>query len=503
GGLKRRELVLGQRPGGVGVLATIRPRDPVRQAAWLFDSDWIELGDVRRPDDFDAYDAELARRRAAAAALVLDAGGLDAVARLAASAKAPHAVGAALAAAGPGHDADMAAWLADADADADTDTAKARAETAYSYVAARLRDGGGALTDGLLALNDDPIARALVLRAARDPQAAWTRLAELPDGVAEQYWSRFSYVGLGHDFPAVLDAARGLVRAGRHAAALDMMALYSKGTDSVEAADLAATALEGLLAGGMGDPELAGLFRHDFQKILALLGRYRDAVGNQRVVNLEWQLFPALGVDADAPSLHSALAEQPAFFAELVGYAYQRTDDAAPDHELDPDQRREMATRAYSVLRSWRNCPGAGPENKPDPTALESWTAQARERLAADARLGPGDREIGQALAWAAPDDDGTSPPRAVRDLLETLRSDRLDEGLILGILNRRGVTSRGAYDGGEQERDLADRYRQAAAAAGAWPRTRRLLRRLAESYDRDARREEEEAERLRRGLDD
>lgn len=491
----------------------LRPRDPVRRAGWLFASDWVETGDHRRRDDFDAYDAELARLRTNAVGDVLADGGLGAVERLADSANARHAVGAALAAAAPRHDSDMLAWLALADDPAGT----ARVETAYGYVAGRLRGAGFELVDELVALTDDPVARALVLRAGRDPQAAWQRLDVLPGSVSEQYWRRFSYFGLGGDFPAVLDAARGLVGAGRNAAALDLIALYAKRTDTPEAAAFAATALEGLIAGGMSDPEVAVLARHDYQRLFVLLERHREAVGEQRVVNLEWQLFPALGFDADAPALHAALSEDPAFFAELVGYVYKRDPHVAagsqsgvqsaeePDAQdplLDLEQRREFASRAYRVLRSWRRCPGAGPDNRPDAQALQSWTDQARARLADQARLGAGDSEIGQALAWAAPDSDGTAPPRAVRDLLESVRSERLDEGLELGLLNKRGVTSRGVYDGGRQEQDLADQYRQGADDATAWPRTRRLLRRLADSYERDAHREDARAERLRRGLD-
>jgi hypothetical protein len=85
---------------------------------------------------------------------------------------------------------------------------------------------------------------------------------------------------------------------------------------------------------------------------------------------------------------------------------------------------------------------------------------------------------------------------------LERVHSDELDNGLGLGIYNRRGVTSRGMFDGGDQERALADSYGQQAAGAAAWPRVRRLLRHLVDSYEREGRRNDEEAERRRRGLD-
>jgi hypothetical protein len=94
-------------------------------------------------------------------------------------------------------------------------------------------------------------------------------------------------------------------------------------------------------------------------------------------------------------------------------------------------------------------------------------------------------------------------PPRAVRDLLEDVRSDALEEGLTLGVLNKRGVTSRRLLDGGKQEWDLAAQLRVQEEAATPWPRARKLLRMLAEQYERDARREDEESERRRRGMHD
>ena len=57
-------------------------------------------------------------------------------------------------------------------------------------------------------------------------------------------------------------------------------------------------------------------------------------------------------------------------------------------------------------------------------------------------------------------------------------------------------------FDGGDQERDLAAAFRQQAGGAAAWPRIRRVLRNLAEDYEREARDNDEQAERHRRGLE-
>ncbi len=119
-------------------------------------------------------------------------------------------------------------------------------------------------------------------------------------------------------------------------------------------------------------------------------------------------------------------------------------------------------------------------------------------------RLETGLSHVGHVLASAPPDEDGGWPPEVVRDLLEDLQSEEVENGLLIEVLNSRGVTSRALEEGGGQEDELAERYRQDADRyADEWPKTAALLRDLAKSYETDARRNEESAERFRRGLED
>lgn len=504
--------------------AALAPRDPLHRHGWLFAQAWVETGDLSRRDDFEAYDRRVQQMRADAVAEVLAEQGLGGVEALAAGTQWPHLIGAALAdAAAPTLDADMLGWL-------EQDTP--RPDVAYAYLARRISADQQAI-DGLLAAADGPGAKAAILRAAGDPPSAWPRLNAFGDDVAQAYWQRFSFYGLG-DFQAVAQAARGLMSVGRHAAVLAMISLYSKRADTPDGAELAAAACEALLAAGRPDPELRALSGHDFRNVVALLHRHRDVLGRRRLVNIEWQLFPALGFEADAPALYEALSDDPSFFAEVVELVWppdqgtpsgaqpgptatdddgdDRTEAARAGDDGDKDEangdedaqalRREMASRAYQILHSWRRVPGAGPDGVVDAQRLDAWVDQARLLLADRGRLTSGDREIGKVLAYALPDPDGTAPPRAVRDLLERVASDEIDNGLAIGIYNRRGLTSRGIFDGGDPERDLAAAFREQAAGAAAWPRTRRLVRRLAEGYEQEARHNDEEAERRRRGLD-
>ena len=106
------------------------------------------------------------------------------------------------------------------------------------------------------------------------------------------------------------------------------------------------------------------------------------------------------------------------------------------------------------------------------------------------------DDQIGQMLANAPAGEDGIWPCEPVRDLLDDLASRHIGIGFTMGKNNLRGVTTRGVFDGGAQEKSLADKYRQDAAKIGArWPFTAQLLRQLSTSYEVEARREDQQAD--------
>jgi hypothetical protein len=155
----------------------------------------------------------------------------------------------------------------------------------------------------------------------------------------------------------------------------------------------------------------------------------------------------------------------------------------------------------YVLLTSIDRLPGTRPDGQVDPAALGQWVNQVLERAEASGRRRIAEALIGQILANAPGDDEKTWPCRPVRDLLETLQSERVERSLTTKLYNLRGVTGRGLQDGGKQERKLAERYRASAAEfADNWPQTAAVLRQLADMYDTEAREEETEAERFRQG---
>jgi hypothetical protein len=152
-----------------------------------------------------------------------------------------------------------------------------------------------------------------------------------------------------------------------------------------------------------------------------------------------------------------------------------------------------IAQNAWSVLHEWR--PRLGEPGGIDSHNLRSWVERARAELAARDRADIGDHQIGQTLSAPSLGVDGIWPAEEIRELIEDLKSANLESGLVIGVFNSRGVTTRGVYDGGAQEWALAAKYRRwGEAVINRWRRTGRVLMQLADDYEREARREDLEA---------
>ena len=128
---------------------------------------------------------------------------------------------------------------------------------------------------------------------------------------------------------------------------------------------------------------------------------------------------------------------------------------------------------------------------------MEDWVRAARIQAAQVGRAEVADSQIGQVLAHAPPEADGIWPAIPIRELIRIVRSPHLENGISVGIHNKRGGTWRAVSEGGAQERNLANYYRNCSeVTALEWPRTSALLEQIAKSYEWQGNRQDEDAER-------
>ena len=171
--------------------------------------------------------------------------------------------------------------------------------------------------------------------------------------------------------------------------------------------------------------------------------------------------------------------------------AFGREDegDDPPDLRIDDaDRRRGVAVAAYHLLRWFHRVPGSDDRGVVDAARLHGWLDDVRALCAQHGRVVVGDLRIGDLLSRAHPDDDGRWPCRAVCEALERISSAEVENGFIIGTNNARGVVTRQIGEMGDQERELAVKYRRwAQQIAYEFPRAGGILERIAAGYDDDA----------------
>ncbi|HMS09516.1 MAG TPA: hypothetical protein PKE66_08540, partial [Pyrinomonadaceae bacterium] len=287
---------------------------------------------------------------------------------------------------------------------------------------------------------------------------------------------------------------RKLIEYKRPQFAVDFLAHRTYDKEAVIAPEFALEVLEGLISvTNDSETQIAwGDIGHYLTRLMSVVRNSSD-LDESRIAKIEFLIFPLLENYGDGPMiLHRQLARDPAFFADLIKVIF-RSDD---ENVEKPKVSESYITAAFKLLNSWRICPGAKEEGKVDRDALRNWVEQARMLVHESGRGVIGDQQIGQAFAESPFGSDNLRPHEHVRELIEELANSEIERGFEIRVFNNRGVTVRGPTSGGELERALVERYRSDAdKISDDSPRTAAMLRRLAENYDRHARREDERAE--------
>ena len=468
------------------IAARVRPVRPSEQHRWLFDDWHPDLGASFR-DDYETREREVNRARERAVAQIIANEGFRAVTALAQVVKLPWAVGSALARSGGEFDLEALSLL-----DSE-DTSLVQFADGF----ARTRGAGEApmVRQWVEWFEGRPVAQARLLLTLDDVQDAWVMLTELPEQVDGAYWAEFAPYGRGAGFPHASEAARQLLRHGRAAMAVDALSLYAR-RDAVEV-EVVVEALNEF--GNVEDPEIGRVSEHDLTTLLDYLRSH--GVDETVLARLEWKFLPAFHDESRAKSLQRLMARDPASFVQLIEYAFKPSDQG--DESESPGVDPALAANAYRLLREWRMVPGTNDDGVVEQEGLESWLRDVRARLGDTGHLELGELQIGEVYAHSPSESDGTFPARAIRNVLEAAPNDRFEQGFIIGLHNKRGVTSRGMTDGGKQEYDLAQQYDTWAARVEAThPRTAGALRSVADSYREEGRRNDEEARRFLEGMD-
>jgi hypothetical protein len=232
------------------------------------------------------------------------------------------------------------------------------------------------------------------------------------------------------------------------------------------------------------------MFVHELEETLDQLGAL-EHIPSIELARREYALFPLFAYRQRSLTLHRVLAESPELFVSILSDVFR---PKSGESREPSDEERARAQIGYRILSSFRILPGRR-DNDIDGAAVHEWVRQVRRLAAGADRTAIADEYIGHLVAHAPSDpEDQAWPHRIIRDLIEEVRSDSLELGVRVERHNMRGTVSKAMFEGGAQERALADEARRWARAAAGWPRTQAMLLSLARSWDDMAAREDERA---------
>lgn len=463
--------------------------DPSRLAylfGWHPDLDGVDLS------DFESYQRRLEQVRADAVRQILERDDWrDAFVLVARKVKVPSQLGWSIASSAEVTSHDLIPWLAGEEANL--------RDVAFHAFGRRLRAAAPSYLEELLSLPElQGESRALLLRAVPPEQPYWDvlRRSRNPEDFGN-YWRTSSI-----EVVSVQDSEEAITQLTAHGRAWSAIAVASfaltqsaheekqpsaRGLSNASVVDLLDTAL----AQQPSDHEINQMTGYYLGELLDFLTR--SHADDATIARYEFSFFRLLEHSREPAALTRILATDPGVFVDLVKLAFRGKDEPRRERST---QDSHLAGQAYTVLNGWKGYPGRTADGEIDPDILDEWVTRARLLLSESGRADVGDEVIGESFAHCPVGEDGAWPPEPIRGMIERIGSQELENGVLIGRLNSRGVTSRGVYDGGQQERDLAAKYRHwSAITASKWPRTSRILRNISERYERDARREDAEAE--------
>lgn len=473
------------------VFASLESNDPATRHAWLFTRGNHHF---RRNLSWEEAAKRLADEQRVAAAELAGSVSVNALVDYALTLQMPDALGAGI----------VAADIAENRKDAILDAALSRGEPRSTEMALRMTfalaeaRGRAWLWDrfeAAVGAGRPPSEIVPLMMALPVEPATWDRVAAAGEENDSAYWRAIGTFRVPEG-PAMHIAVEKLLVEDRGRSALEM--LIGPTDRDGDAADLLAVLRHPSTVSeekAQADHNDAVMFTYYVGKAFNRLDA-DDAVDEDEILKLEWIYFHALQhSERPARTLHKALARKPAFFVELLHAVFGKM-ELEPDDVGGRERARTIASQAYHVLEDWSLMPGTRDDGSIDGAEMEEWVKTARKLCAGADLADIGDSRIGQILSAPPLVAGEVWPPEPIREVIELCRSRDLEDGLLIGVSNRRGVTVRLPTDGGEQERDLAARYRaDALACALTWPRTRAVLERIAESYDAHAKWEDEHAE--------
>ncbi|WP_029134524.1 hypothetical protein [Sedimenticola selenatireducens] len=465
----------------------LAPRDIVVRHRWLFDNHWVELPYKDHNDGYKERQDMLSQERISAVNEIFTTVGDAGLDNLIGTCGEPGTVGEVFSQAS-WSGFSWPDWIIEKGGDFTQSSQVSRCLSKYLRMLSP--EKAAELLESVVALGKDQrweqekFARFLVL--ARADKQTWDVLDLCGEEIKARYWQLVTpqqWVN-DEDTEFVLDQ---MLIAERPLTALQYCQYSIGKTSAKQLYDLLRLVLQGKEVDG---PRINSWHLGEMLKHMENSGE----IERMDLVRLEFGLFPALGYgnEEDAELLFEAVMTEPELFNELICLVYK---PAHGEVEEPTDASRMAAETAWEILRRCKRIPGLQDDGTINEATMLEFIDAVRKQGQVDDRLSVCEETLGEILAHCNSDEDGTWPMTSVAKLLDRSELDQMRRGFVIGTHNKRGTTSRSPCEGGAQERDLAQYYReQAEKFQYVYPNVSEMLEGIARSYESDARREDYEA---------
>ena len=476
----------------------LQPEDVQIRNVWLFNEDYrTQMIDPATAIPFELNGHEeiveqVATRRKTAVVELLRELGLERVLELRREVKCPRYLGEALAKVIEDEQDLQCVWQC-------LEDDNPHIAFAHGFISQKLRCEGlswmQTLVKELLEKGYSDKAVANVLVVARSGQELWQYIETLGEGVHREYWLRMYPIFNDLTNEGIVEGINKLLQYRRFSSAVTEAWLHGS--------DLPSSILIEVLRkwGTEESLEPSSLCGCEIGCIFKELNKRSDV---EEEIHLELEsLYLALltrgGAQVGVPHLEEELARNPDSFVQLLKWLYRpKSKDLRRKEQkgLSEEQVQNAARRADLMLGVRKKIPGMQENDTIDETELRDWIKAARALAEECGRLEFADEHIGQLLA-KYPEDSPNWPVRTIFQVIEDINTEELKKGYSNGMFNKRGVTIRGAFDGGGIERDRAEYFGELASSLMCdYPNVAGIFQLLQDDYGRLANRYDEEAYR-------
>lgn len=326
------------------------------------------------------------------------------------------------------------------------------------------------------------------LSTCRCEPMTWEVVGAQSPEVQRGYWKGLSNLPYFLDLDPKKQGIRALLEHDNAAAALRSVKHCEEDFEGSEIADI----IERNFA--TVDHAFGDLQLHDIGAFVQAMEK-STTLDRQRLLGLEFQMAAAFGQFATElmTELQRELVNNPSQMLFVISKAYK------PDVERSAEpseQEARLSAVCGQLLLYTTMTPGVQRDGTFSDEKCREYVEQLM-KLAEDEGYVKGSQIVlGTLLAHSPEADNGDWPRECVCEILDAPDNDVARGTFQTGVFNRRGITTRSPYDGGEQERALAAKFqRQAERWQIEFPLAAKALADIAESYRRDGLRNDRYAE--------